>query len=122
MVLADGVDRRADHDGDQPPVAGNEVRQGDDDLGRHRQFGAQSLEQCSEHRDDLPQNDHHHDAGDGDDGHRIDHGRLDLAVQLDRFLDVDGQTLQDGIENTARLAGGDHVGVEVVEDLGVFAH
>ena len=75
-----------------------------------------------EGRDDLPQDDRDDDAGDGDDRDRVDHGALDLGLELHRLLDVGGQALQDGVEDAARLAGRDHVGEEVVEGLGVLAH
>ena len=61
-------------------------------------------------------------AGDRDDGDRVDQGGLDLALQLDGLLDVGREALQDGVEDTARLAGGDHVDEEVVERLRVLAH
>src|SRR5437016_4957325 len=41
VIAAHRVDGAADHDSDQPPEVGDEVRQRDDDLGRHRQLGAQ---------------------------------------------------------------------------------
>ena len=47
---------------------------------------------------------------------------LTWRLELDRLLDVGGEALQDGVEDTARLAGRDHVGEEVVEGLGVLAH
>jgi hypothetical protein len=45
-----------------------------------------------------------------------------MALELDRLLDVGGQALQDGVEDTARLARRDHVDEEVVEGLGMLAH
>ena len=42
--------------------------------------------------------------------------------QLDRFFDVDGQALQDDVQNTAGFAGFNHVGGQVVEDLGIELH
>jgi hypothetical protein len=41
--------------------------------------------------------------------------------ELHVLLDVDGETVEDGVEDTADLAGGDEVDVELVEDLGVLA-
>src|SRR5439155_16231573 len=43
------------------------------------------------------------------------------GLQLDPLLDVGGQPLQDGVENTPRLAGRNHVAEEIVEDLRVLA-
>ena len=57
-----------------------------------------------------------------DDRDRVDHGALDLGLQLDVLLDVGREALEDGVEDTARLAGRDHVREQVVEDLGVLAH
>ena len=57
-----------------------------------------------------------------DDGDRVDQRRADLRAQLDGLLDVDREALEDRVEDTARLAGGDHVDVEVVERLRVAAH
>ena len=61
-------------------------------------------------------------GGDGHDGDRIDHRRLDLTFELDRLLDVGRQPLENGVENAARLAGGDHVGKERVEGLRMLLH
>ena len=57
-----------------------------------------------------------------DDGDRIDHRRLDLALQLDGLFDVDREALQNGVENTARLAGRDHVAEQRVEHFRVALH
>jgi hypothetical protein len=79
------------------------------------------LEQLGEHRDD-PDQQHGGDAGgDGDDGRRVDHGALDLRLQLHGLFHVDREALKDGVEDTADLAGGDHVDEQVVEDLVVLA-
>src|ERR1044071_6012306 len=91
-------------------------------VARVRQQGAQAFEHGGEGRDDLPEDDGDDDAGDPDDRDGIDHRALDLALELDRLLDVRGQALQDGVEDTARLAGRDHVDEEVVEGLGVLPH
>ena len=52
---------------------------------RHRKLGAEAREEGGEDRDDLPENDRDDDAGDGDDGDRIDHRRLHLALSLTDF-------------------------------------
>ena len=98
------------------------VAQRDDDARRQRQLGAKAGEQVGERRNDLPQNDADHDRGDDDDRDRVDHRGLDLALQLDGLLDVGRQALQNRVENTARLAGGDHVGEQRVERFGVLLH
>jgi hypothetical protein len=94
----------------------------DDDPRRERQLGPEAGEQGGERRDDLEQDDRDDDGGDRDDGDRVDQGGADLGAQLDRLLDVGREALQDGVEDTARLAGGDHVHVEIVEGLGVPPH
>ena len=56
------------------------------------------------------------------DGDRIDQRRLHGALQLDVLFDVGRQALQNGVENTARLAGFHQVDVQRVEYLFVLAH
>ena len=79
-------------------------------------------EQRREGRDDLPQDDADDAAGDDDDGDRIDHRRLDLALQLDRLLDVGREPLENRVEDTARLARRDHVGEQRIEGLRMLPH
>src|SRR5208337_1335650 len=54
--------------------------------------------------------------------HGVNQRRLDGRAQLDRLFHVDGEALQDDVENTASLAGLDHVGGQVVEDIRILAH
>ena len=82
----------------------------------------EALEESCEDRDDLPQDDVDDDDGDRHNRQRIDHRGVDLRLQFDVLFNVGRQTLENGVENTAGLAGGDHVDVEVVEGLRVFAH
>jgi hypothetical protein len=70
----------------------------------------------------LPQDHGHDDGGDEQDRHGIDHGRLDLGGQLDGFLDVGREALEDGVENAARFAGCHHVGEEPVKGAWMLAH
>jgi hypothetical protein len=100
-----------------PPPLRDQVREHDRDAGRQRQAGAEPLEQGGERRDDLPQDDPH-DA-DRDQDHRggVDHRGADRRAQLHDLLDVDGQALQDRVQDTARLAGGAMLQVVVVEGL-----
>jgi hypothetical protein len=63
-----------------------------------------------------------HDGGDDDHRHRVDHRRLDLGDELDVLLDVGRESLQDRVEDTASLAGLDHVGEESVERTRMLAH
>ncbi len=60
--------------------------------------------------------------GDRHDRDRVDHRGLDLRLQPDVLLDVDGQALEDGVEDAAGLARRDHVGVERIEGLRVLPH
>ena len=53
---------------------------------------------------------------------RIDQRGLHGALQLDVLFDVGRKALQNGVENTARLARFHHVDVQRVEDLGVLPH
>ena len=53
---------------------------------------------------------------------RVNQCRLNGGAQLDRLFDVDGQALQNDVENTAGFAGLDHVGGQVVEDHRELAH
>jgi hypothetical protein len=78
-----------------------------------------------EHVGEGRQHEHHHEdddeGGHADDGHRIDHRALDLALELGRLLDVARQPLQTDVEHAARLADGEHVHEQVVEGLGILA-
>ena len=71
---------------------------------------------------DLPQQENDDAAGDAHNGDRINQGGLHGALQLDVLFDVAGEALENGVENTARFAGFDHVVVESVEDLVVLLH
>jgi hypothetical protein len=52
----------------------------------------------------------------------VDHRADDLLLQLGGLLHEVGQAGEDQVEHAARLAGVDHVDVELVERLGVLAH
>ena len=67
-------------------------------------------------------NDADDEHGDHDDRDGIDHRGLHLALQLDGFLDVGGQPLQNRVENTARFARRDHVREQRVERPRVLLH
>src|SRR6266516_1708669 len=54
--------------------------------------------------------------------HWIDESGLDGALQFDVLFDVRRKALQNGIQNTARLTGLDHVDVQGIEDLWRAAH
>ena len=122
VVALDQVPGDAERDDNHPPPRHHEIARRDDDAGRHRQLRAETREERGEGRDDLPQDGGDDEHGNDDDGDRVDHRRLHLALQLDVLLDVDGEALENRVEDAARLAGGDHVGVERVERLRVALH
>src|SRR5438445_648343 len=120
VVALDPVDdtgAHADHDEDVPL---RELRDEHDDLGRQRKLGAEALEHLRERRDDEDHHEHDDQHRHADDGDGVDHGPLHLALELGRLLDVAGQTLQDDVEHTARLADLQHVREEIVEDLRIL--
>jgi len=122
IVLAKSEDRSADDDEDQPPEPADEVRQIDHDPGEEGKLATEALKEGGEDRDHLPQNDVDDDDRDGYDRDRVDHRRFDLAFEPDGLLDVCCETLENGVEDTAGLARGNHVDVEVVKGLRVLAH
>src|ERR1039457_4642921 len=122
VVALQEVAEREDPRDDEEDVARDEVRGLDDETRRERQLGAEGREQRGERRNDLPQDDEDDDGRDREDGDGVDESRLDLALQLDGLLDVGREAAQDRVEDTARLAGGDHIHEEVVERLGVLTH
>ena len=60
--------------------------------------------------------------GDRNDGYRVDHRTLDLA--LERFAPFEklGQALQDRLEGTTGLTGLDHIDVQPTEYLRALRH
>ncbi len=98
------------------------VAERDHDARGQRQLRAHALEHRGEGRDHLPQDHEDHDARDRQDRDRVDHRALDLGLQLDVLLDVGRESLQDRVQDTAGLAGRDHVREQVVEGLRVLAH
>jgi hypothetical protein len=122
-----GPPAHEDHQADDADQAVQDVllerlRDRHDDQRRARQLGAgEALVHVLEDRDHL----HHHHGDDADRDHedrdRVDHGALELALELDRLLDVDGEPPEDGVQDAADLTGGDQVDVQLVEDLRVLA-
>ena len=105
-----------------PPEMTDEVAEADDDSGRQRKRNSQSDKHVGEDRHHPLEQRAHDQPGQGDDGHRVDQRRLDGRAQLDRLFHVNGQALEDDVENTAGLASFDHVGRQVVEDDRILAH
>src|SRR5580692_9207298 len=102
---------------DQTVDAADEIAQHDHDARGQRQVDTQAVEELGENRNDLPQQQNDDAAGNAQDGGRVDHGGLHGALELDVLFDVAGEALENRVQNTARLAGFDHVVVEGVEDL-----
>src|SRR3984893_17272454 len=114
-------DANAAHD-KEPPEMTHEGAKADDDAGRQRKRNSQSDKKIGEDRHHpLEQRGHDHHSK-GNDGDRVDQRRLDGRAQLDRLFHVDGQALENDVENTAGLARLDHVGSQVVEDDRKPAH
>src|SRR6266436_6703360 len=107
---------------EEPPEITDEVTEADDNASRQRKCNSQSDKKVREdwhHPLEQSGHDYHSKA---DNGHRVDQCRLDSRAQFDRLLHVDGQALEDDVENTAGLAGLNHVGSQVVEDDRKLAH
>ena len=94
----------------------------DDDSGGQREIHAQAQEQSRENRHHLPQQQDDHARGNRQDGDRINQRGLHGALQFDVLLDVGRKALQNGVENTARLARFDEVHIQGVKDFFVLAH
>src|SRR6185295_10515912 len=96
-----------DYEDDKGQVTHESVGKHDDPLGELRQLvlGAEIFEHVFERRNHEGEKDAHDDDGDDENGEWVDHRAADLAHELDVLLDVDGQTIENGIENAADLAG-----------------
>ena len=95
---------------------------GDDDSRGKRKVHAEACKQRGENRNDFPEQQGDNAPSDGQDADRVDHGRFHRSLQLDVLFDVGRKPLEDGIENTARLARLDHVHVQRIKNLGRAAH
>ena len=122
VVGAEPEHRRTDADQNERHEADEPVARRDDDPRRQRQLGAKAGEQTGKGRDDLPQNDAHHEDRNDDDRDRVNHGGLDLTLQLDGLFDVGRQALENRVENTAGLARRNHVREQRIERLRMLLH
>src|SRR5581483_9748294 len=120
--LLDGNDQRDQAGDEHPREAAHEVAGAHDDAGGQRKVNTQAGEQLRKRGDDELQQAADDQHGDADDRHGIDERRLDGRFQLDGFFDVGRKALENRVQNTAGLARLDHVGGEVVEDLGIATH
>ena len=124
-MLADLLDaeNQADtSDQDDPPEGLHKRAEPHDDTSRQRERDSQAGKQVGEDRHHKLEQRAHDQDSNRDHGHRIDQRRLDRRPQAHGFFDVGRQSLQNDVENTAGFSSLDHVGSEVVEDVGILAH
>ena len=116
--------REGDHDdeNEQAEDAPNEITEEDHDSGREREFGAEAGKQGGENRHDFPEEKDDNAACNRQHADWIDQRGLHRALQLDVFLDVSGEALKNGVQNTARFARLHHVDVQRVENLRILPH
>ncbi len=121
IAVADAEDRPEDDGQDDPDVGHEAAAQADDRL---RQLGeligaAEVLEHRLERRDDPGEHDGDDREGDEEHRGRVHERALHLALELHALLDVDGEPLEDRVEDAAELTGRDEVHEESVKDLRV---
>ncbi len=80
---------------------------------------AEADKQIGEDGHDKLEQRSHDQQGDDDHRNRIDESRLDGSLEFDGLFHVLRDALENGVKNTASFASFDHVGGEIVEDLGV---
>src|SRR4051812_42294953 len=93
-----------------------------DDAGGQGEINPKSGEQVGEDGYNPFQQRTHNDHRDTNDRYRVDQRRFHRRLQLHGFFNILREALQDGVENTASLTSFDHVGGEVVKDLGEPTH
>src|SRR5580704_15785209 len=94
----------------------------DNDSSWQGKVNVQADEQRGENRHHLPQQQSDDASGDKQNHHRVNQRGLHGALQLYVLLDVGREALENDVQNTARLAGFDHVDVEIIEDLLELTH
>ena len=99
----------------EQPVIGDELADADQDLRREGELLAAAAQQLGDLRDDDRHEDRDHDDADDDHDRRVDHRGADLVLDPGLVLQEPGQSHHHLVEGTRRLAGLDHVGVEVRE-------
>src|SRR5579871_6155267 len=120
--LFDSEEQADAADQEDPPEGLDESAKSHDDSRREWQVHTESSEQVGKNRNDPFEQRANDEDGDADHGHRVDQRRLHGGPQADRLFHVRGETLQDDVENTAGFTGLDHVGREVIENVGVLTH
>ena len=119
LSLTNPTTRADEHDEHQVPLAGDQVREVDHELGQRRHLAREGLEHALEDRDQEGHQGQQHDHREADDHRRVDHGRADLAAQRRVLLELVGDAVEALLEHTAGLTGADHGHVELTEHLGV---
>src|SRR5580693_3300891 len=104
---------------EDPPETLHEPAQSHDDARGKRQGDTEASKEVGKDRHHPLKQGADDEPSQADDGDGIDQSRFHGSFQANRLLDVDRQTLQDDIENTAGFASLNHVGGEVVEDVGI---
>src|SRR5208282_3022034 len=120
--LLDTEDQADATQNEEPPEIAHKVTETDDDASGQRKIDSKPHKEVGEDRYHPLKQRGHDQHCERDDRHGIDQRRFDGRAQLDRLFHVDGQALQDDVENTAGLAGLDHVGRQVVEDDWILTH
>ncbi len=107
-------------DADQETVAGEGMAQGHHQLGRQGKRVAHVGEELLELRHDEAQHGDQRQHGHAQQDGRIDGGRDDAVPQGALALHVGDEPFEHGGHLAARLAGADHVDVEVAEQVAVL--
>ena len=82
----------------------------------------QLLEDFREGRNHDDHNYRNHDDGHNDNDDRVHHRAFDVGLQLHGLFNVNRQSLQDVVKNTARFACCDHIRVEPIKDFRLLFH
>src|SRR5207249_4503537 len=86
------------------------------------QFPAELSEDLHEDRDEEEQHPDQDEGREDHDHRRVDHRPLHAALDLRLLLDLEGDAVEDGVEDSRSLAGLDHRDEEPTEDLRMARH
>ncbi len=120
--LFDAEDHADSASDEEPPEVPDERAHSDHDPGGQRQGHTQAGKQVGKNGHHPLEQCPHDQPGDGDHGNRINQCRFDSGASGEPLFPRSGQPLQDDVQNTAGFAGLNHVGGEIVENLGIAAH
>src|SRR5580765_5737970 len=118
---ADAPDRPAEGREDDEPVVAQLVRGLDHPLRQGRQLAVQLGEDVHEDRHEEHQQADQDEGGEDHHHRRVHHRALDAALDLGLLLDLQGDAVEHGVQDSGSLAGLDHRDVEAREDLRVAA-